>query len=435
MEEKFRKHIKQHFPFLFQESFCIAVSGGIDSMVLVELFRKLNASFTLLHCNFQLRGKESDADMEFVRDCSKKYHIPVAIVQFDTKRYAEEQKLSTQLAARELRYNWFAEQLAETKTHYLLTAHHADDSLETFMINLSRGTGLDGLLGIPAVNGTVVRPLLPFTRAEISAYAAENKIAWREDSSNASDDYLRNQIRHKLTPVLNEIHPNFQEAFQKTIYYLQQSKSMADDAANLVFMQVAKEVGDAYHFDIAQLEKLPNRNAYLFYWLQRFGFTAWEDIYNLSAAQSGKQVFSPTHTLLKDRDYLILSLKKNGSRENYLIDKKAPGVNIPLKFAFCNVSDISEANSNRIFVDEDQLDFPLTLRKWEEGDYFYPFGMKGRKKLSKYFKDEKMPLPEKSATWLLCSGNQIVWVVGKRQDDRFKITKNTTKILQISLDP
>lgn len=433
MLTKFLNHIKQHFPFLMESPFFIAVSGGIDSMVLVHLLENIKTSFTILHCNFQLRGEESDADMEFVETYARQHQIPHSIVKFDTKKYAKDRKRSTQVAARELRYNWFSEQLATKEGAYLLTAHHLDDSLETFMINLSRGTGLDGLTGIPTTNGAIIRPLLIFSRAEIEAYAVENNISWREDLSNYADDYVRNKFRHHLIPTLKELNPNFLNAFEITINHLQQSQSMVNDAANLVFLQVGKAVRDEYHFDIEQMKRLSNRNAYLYHWLKSFGFTAWNDIYNLITAQSGKQVFSATHVLLKDRNHLILSVKKNPDDERFLIERNSGHVNFPLKFTFKNVSAISETDSNCIFVDEAQLHFPLVLRKWEEADFFHPFGMTGKKKLSKYFKDEKLPLTEKSTVWLLCSDNRIVWVVGKRQDERFKVTKNTTKILQICI--
>ncbi len=431
MQKKFQNHIHQNFPFLMKSRFFIAVSGGIDSMVLVHLFQNIGFPFAILHCNFQLRGKESDGDMDFVRNYADKFEIPWSMGHFDTKSYAKEMKVSTQVAARELRYDWFDEQLAEKEFDYLLTAHHADDSLETFMINLSRGTGLDGLLGIPATNDAIIRPMLIFTREEIESYAKENEIQWREDSSNATDNYLRNKIRHHLVPVLKQINPNFSDSFQNTIQYLQQSKSMVDDAAGIVFAQVCKKIKGEYHFDIDKLKQLENPNAYLFHWLQGFGFTAWDDIYNLVDSQSGKQVYSETHVVLKDRKFLILSLKNKESSESFLIYKSDLQVNFPLKFEFCNVTDISEVNSNCIFVDEEKLQFPLVLRKWEQGDYFYPLGMIGKKKLSKYFKDEKFSLIDKLNAWLLCSDNQIIWVVGKRQDNRFIKTENTKLLLQI----
>jgi tRNA(Ile)-lysidine synthase len=433
MQKKFHNHIIQNFPFLTKSKFFIAASGGIDSMVLVHLFQSIEIPFAILHCNFQLRGKESDDDMEFVRSYAETFQIPFAMVHFETVDYANEMKVSTQVAARELRYNWFNEQLDEKEFDYVLTAHHADDSLETFVINLSRGTGLDGLLGIPARNNTILRPMLPFTREEIEHYAKENDLKWREDSSNASDKYLRNKIRHDLVPVLKDLNPHFMDSFLKTIQYLNQSKSMVEDAAGIIFMEVCKEVGDEYHFHIKKIKQLENANSYLFHWLHSFGFTAWDDIYNLVDAQSGKQVFSETHVLLKDRNDLILSIRKEVENETYLINKENSEVNIPLKFNFCQVTDILDTNSNSIFVDEDAIQFPLVLRKWNKGDYFYPFGMNGKKKLSKYFKDEKLSLIDKSNVWLLCSDNQIVWIVKKRQDNRFKVTEKTTKIIQITL--
>ncbi|MES2747707.1 MAG: tRNA lysidine(34) synthetase TilS [Bacteroidota bacterium] len=432
MLKKFTNHITTNFPFLKDSRFYIAVSGGIDSMVLVHLFQQLEYEFGLLHCDFKLRGEESDADMQFIQDYAEKNNLHLQIGFFETKKIAKEIKESIQVTARNLRYNWFYEQMEENNIDFIATAHHLDDTLETFLINVSRGTGLDGLTGIPTLNDKIFRPLLPFSREEIENYAKANNIQWREDLSNASDNYLRNKIRHHLVPILKESNPKFLDSFQNTLHYLQQSKSMVDDASSIIFAKVCKEIGDEYHFDIDQLQRLENRNAYLFHWFSTFGFTAWDDIYNLLSAQSGKQVFSDTHVLLKNRNQLILSAKKEPITDTYFIDKTTSQVNFPLKFTFCNVSDISQPNSNCIFVDEDTLQFPLVLRKWEEADSFYPFGMKGKKKLSKYFKDEKMSLLDKSNVWLLCSDNQIIWVINKRQDERFKITENTTKILQIS---
>ena len=433
MLEKFTHHIATNFPFLKNSRFYIAVSGGIDSMVLVHLFQHFKYEFGLLHCNFKLRGDESDDDMRFIHDYAEKNRLQLRIGFFETETIAKEIKESIQVTARMLRYNWFYEQMEENKVDYVATAHHLDDVLETFLINLSRGTGLDGLTGIPSQNDKIIRPLLPFSRKEIEHYANENNIQWREDSSNASDKYVRNKIRHHITPILKEINPNFLDSFQNTLHNLQQSKSMVDDAGSIIFAEVCKEVGDAYHFDIAQLQRLENYNAYLFHWLYDFGFTAWDDIFTLLNAQSGKQIFSATHVLLKDRNHLILTTKTMVTKESFLIHKQDSQVNIPLKFTFCNVSDIIDANSNCIFVDEDSLHFPLILRRWEEGDYFYPFGMSGKKKLSKYFKDEKITVFDKENLWLLCCKNHIVWIVGKRQDDRFKVTEATRKILKISL--
>lgn len=434
MLEKLQLHLNTNFPFLKGKRLFLAVSGGMDSMVLLQLFHQLNYEIAVLHCNFSLRNLESDGDEEFVKYYCESKKIPLFVQKFDTKQFAEDAKLSIQVAARKLRYDWFYEQLADENFDYILTAHHLDDSLETFLINLTRGTGLEGLTGIPAQNDKIIRPFLPFSRVEIEKYIQENNLQWREDSSNASDKYFRNKVRHAIVPVLKELNPNLLSSFQNTLENLQQTQSLVEDASKLVFQIVVQEEANQLKFNLIELMKLPNYAAYLYQWLKDFGFTAWEDIYDLVTAQSGKQVFSESHILLKDRDFLILYAKEiHSDKEEYFIPKELQEVKVPLKISFCNINDISNTNSNCIFVDEDFLQFPLTIRKWEEGDYFYPIGMQGKKKLSKYFKDEKMSLIDKSNQWLLCSDNQIVWVIGKRQDERFKITENTNHKLQIKL--
>ena len=436
MLKQFQNHLSSQFPFLEGKKLLLAASGGLDSMVLVHLFQQLDYEIVVLHCNFQLRGLESFGDQQFIQEYTSQNGIPFSFTQFDTEAFAKDYKLSTQLAARELRYSWFYEQLEIQKGDYILTAHHADDNLETFLINLSRGTGLEGLTGIPAQNDIVIRPLLPFTRQEIEEYAAQNKLSWREDSSNASDKYLRNKIRHHLIPVLKELNPNFMNSFEKTQMYLQESQELVDDAAIMVYQQVAKEKGDDIYFDVNQLLKLPNFTSYLYQWLTEFGFTAWEDIYDLVTNQSGKQVFAPQFRLIKDRDYLILSpLKLATDKQEFLIESIESKVNFPLNMLFSNVTEISATLNSAIFVDQEKLQFPLVLRRWNEGDVFQPFGMGGKsKKVSKLFKDEKLSLIEKENVWLLCSESQVVWVVGIRQDERFKIDSKTKKILKIAIE-
>lgn len=435
MVSKFQNHIISRFPFLAEKKLFLAVSGGLDSMVLLHLMKQLPYEIAVLHCNFQLRGLESFGDQEFIQNYCDQNNIPIFTTHFDTKAFAEDYKLSTQVAARELRYSWFYEQLEEQNFDYILTAHHADDNLETFIINLTRGTGLEGLTGIPEQNDKVIRPLLPFSREEILNYAKENNIEWREDSSNASNKYLRNKIRHDLVPILKEINPNFLHAFQKTQSYLQESKEMVEDASIMIYQQVAKEMGEDIHFDLLQLKKLPNYKSYLYEWLKEFGFSAWNDIYDLINGQSGKQVFSEEFRLLKNRETLILSpLSEIEEEQEAQINEGDTEVNFPLKLKLCNVGHISLGSNKAIFVDAEKIQFPLTLRKWNEGDVFFPFGMNGKsKKVSKLFKDEKLSLIEKEKTWLLCSDNQIVWVVGIRQDERFKIKNTTNKILKIEL--
>jgi len=432
---KFQNHLAVRFPFLEDKKLFLAVSGGLDSMVLLHLFQQLPFEIAVLHCNFQLRGLESFGDQDFIQKYCDENGISIFSTQFDTEAFAKDYKLSTQVAARELRYNWFYELLETENFDYILTAHHADDNLETFIINLTRGTGLDGLIGIPEQNDKIVRPLLPFSRAEILEYAKQNNILWREDSSNASNKYLRNKIRHDLVPILKEINPNFLNAFQKTQEYLQESQEMVEDASIMIYQQVAKEEGEDIHFDLNQLKKLPNYKSYLYQWLNEFGFVAWNDIYDLAEGQSGKQVFSAGFRLLKNRDTLILSpISELEENEVFEIGAEEKDVNFPLKLRLCQVDDITIDSNKAIFVDAEKIRFPLILRKWKEGDVFHPFGMNGKsKKLSKLFKDEKLSLIEKEKIWILCSDNQIVWVIGIRQDERFKIENTTNEIIKIEL--
>ncbi|MEY3498988.1 MAG: tRNA lysidine(34) synthetase TilS [Bacteroidota bacterium] len=435
MIEKFKSHISNNFPYLEGKKLLLATSGGMDSMVMAQLFKKLGFEIALAHCNFQLRGLESFDDQNFVQNYAVNNNIEIFITQFDTTAFANDFKFSIQVAARELRYNWFYELIETKKFDYILTAHHADDNIETFLIHLVRGSGLEGFTGIPIKNGSVIRPLLAFSREQISNYASANDILWREDSSNASDKYLRNKIRHDLVPILKELNPNFISSFQKTQSHLNEAQEMVEDATIMIYQQVANEIDDEIHFDINQLKKLPNFKSYLYQWLKEFGFSAWDDIYDLVDSQSGKQVFSDEFRLLKDRHFLILCpINKIDETEEYFINENQKVVNLPIKLSICNKDYNSNSDNSVIFVDADKLQYPLVLRRFIKGDIFEPFGMNGKsKKVSKLFKDEKMSLFQKENTWLLCSENKIVWVVGIRQDERFKLEKTTKNSLQIAL--
>lgn len=443
MLNEFLQHITKEHPFLRDKKLLIAVSGGIDSVVLTHLFHELKYNISLAHCNFQLRGEESNRDEAFVEDLAKKLDIPVFIKKFDTLQFASEEKLSVQLAARKLRYDWFNELLHQKQYDYLLTAHHADDVVETFLINLSRGTGLDGLTGIPKQNGKIIRPLLPFSREQIEKYAKEQKIDWREDATNEETKYLRNKIRHKIIPILKELNPNFLSTFSKTLDNLQGIRAIADDRIEEVSKDVISESVDKsiFQFNIEKLKELNNPKAYLFEMLKQYGFTEWNDVENLLNSQSGKYVYSNSHKLLKDREFLLLSKIINSVSEDiFFIEKdssflKTEKISLKITETKEPVRSLKSLSTNSAFVDKDLLKFPLIVRKWKEGDYFYPFGMKGKKKISKYFKDQKISNFEKENSWLLCSENDIVWVVGQRSDDRFKITDKTKHIVQIEILP
>jgi len=430
----FKNHINQQLPFLKESKLLIAISGGLDSVVLTHLCKEVNLDFALAHCNFNLRGNESDADESFVLELAEDLDVEVFIQNFDTESFAKNEKLSIQLAARQLRYDWFFELSEQLNFDYILTAHHADDNLETFLINLSRGTGLEGLKGIPEVNQNIVRPLLSFSREDIEDYAKTNHLKWREDSSNASTKYLRNKLRHDVIPVLKDINPDVLANFQKTLTHLNDSSAIVEGAVDSFLNKAIVTIDDSQiSYKISEFEALNNPKAYLFETFKDYGFTQWKDIKNLLTAQSGKLVFSKTHQLLKDRDYLILSeLSSKENNETVTILEDQNEIKLP-NGILCieSVEEIGETDKSTIYIDKKTLKYPLTVRHWEKGDYFYPLGMQGKKKLSKFFKDEKLSLLDKQKTLLLCSDHQVVWVINHRADNRFKLTKQTQDILKI----
>ncbi|HET8810778.1 MAG TPA: tRNA lysidine(34) synthetase TilS [Flavobacteriaceae bacterium] len=416
----------------------MAISGGIDSVVLAHLCKKASLDFSLAHCNFNLRGKESDEDTVFLEELSKKLGVPLFVEVFDTKKFAEENKLSIQVAARELRYDWFQKLSQTLGFDYVLTAHHANDNLETFLINTLRGTGLEGLTGIPEQNGNILRPLLPFSRKEIEAFAKTEKITWREDSSNASDKYLRNKIRHQIVPILEEENPQLLEIFANTQNHLQDASDLLKEYSKILIDEIVDRKGEELHFNIQKTQAKSNPKAVLYQLLKAYGFSEWENVTDLLSAQPGKMLFSATHRLVKDREVLILTDKipqKNADR-TIEITKKNTEVSFPFgKIKIEEFDNFHKSDKNEIYVEKNAIKFPLKLRKWKKGDYFYPFGMTGRKKVSDFLKNEKFSLPEKEKVWLLLSDNKIVWILGQRADNRFKVKENSQEILKITCLP
>tara|TARA_B100000586_G_scaffold54380_1_gene36827 strand:- start:7519 stop:8832 length:1314 start_codon:yes stop_codon:yes gene_type:complete len=435
MENLFLNHLKKNFPSISVSKLIIAVSGGVDSIVLFHLCLKLKLNFFVAHCNFKLRKKESDLDEKFVRDLAIKHNIKFYTKSFNTKKLSNNDNKSIQMVARELRYSWFEELSKELNVKHILTAHHLDDSLETFLINLSRGSGIDGLLGIPEVNDTVYRPLLIFKKDEILSYAKENKITWREDSSNKKREYLRNQIRLEVIPKLKEINPNLLDNFSKSIDRLQQSKSIIKDKMDDFIKNVSFTRDEKIYFEINKIKKVSNIDAYLYELLKKYNFTQWDDIRDLLDSQSGKQIISKTHKLLKDREYLILVKNSEVENKSLLINKSSKEVAVSVgKIKVSIAKKISKEDSDVIYLDSAKLDFPLRVRNVLSGDYFYPFGMNGKKKVSKYLKDKKISVFDKDKVLILeTSKNKIIWVVGMRLDDRFSVTDNTKEITKIEL--
>lgn len=407
----------------------LACSGGVDSMVLLYLLQKSNYSIAVAHCNFLLRETASDRDAAFVSGYCIAHGLQYFEQSFKTKDHAKTKGISTQMVARELRYQWFDTLKNDHEFTHLLTAHHLDDQLETFLINLGRGSGIKGLSGIP--DQIILRPLLKVSKEDIMAYAKENKISWREDASNAEEDYLRNQLRHQLIPKWKAIQPNLIEQLEKS----QQQLRMAEEALAVQCDQfiaeyfIAKE--NYVAISIEALQTLKPLTYYLHALFSPYGFTHFSDLNALLGAQSGKQLFSVTHRLLKDRGVLLLSPVAQAEGKEIFHWTPTEDLIFPIKLRLGE--DVAE-NAHSAILATEALKYPLILRKYKEGDYFYPVGMKGKKKLSKFFKDQKYSLLEKEQQWLLCSGGEIVWVVGQRVDARFAATSETQNPLKIVCD-
>ena len=435
MFQKFSNHIDNHFPFLKDKKLLIAICGGLDSVVLTHLCNQLKLSVSLAHCNFKLRNKESDLDEKFVIKFAQILDNHIFTIHFDTEIYAQKHKTSIQIAARKLRYQWFQELATTQQFDYILTAHHADDNLETFLINLTRGSGLEGFTGIPEKNGNIIRPLLPFSRAEILEYAKEIHLEWREDVSNASTKYIRNKIRHQIVPILIEINPSLLDSFSKTLTNLQESQQLIEDTVQEYSKEIISNEKGVVWFEISKINQLRNPKVFLYQTLKDFHFKEWDNVYELLSAQSGKQVFSNSHVLLKDRKHLILTAIQSSKLDKFLfkIEENQEEILFPIHLYFEQVDSEIIKNNQSIYTDKTLLKFPLILRKWENGDYFYPTGMQGKKKVSKYFKDEKFSLFEKENIWLLCTAeNEVIWIINLRQDIRFLASKATNSPLKIT---
>ena len=403
-------------------------------MALVHLCAGCHMDFAIAHCNFQLRGEASDADERFVTDLATRFNKKLYINNFDTINCVDKSKGSLQMVARALRYDWFSKIMEEEKIGTLVTAHHADDALETFMINLSRGTGADGLSGIPSKTNRISRPLLIFSREQITQYAKAGKISWRDDESNSDTKYLRNKIRHEMVPLLKELHPTFLENFKLTQRHLSDTVAIVENHTMQLKASLFEPWDGLIRINVRDLMQLQPQRAYLYALFKGYGFTAWSDVVSLLTAPSGKEVRSKTHRLVKDRNHLLLDEHHPPNLGAYTIWEDQRGIDLPVHLTIEAVDGMGKTSNNVLYVDKKTLKYPLTVRKWKKGDYFHPLGMGGKKKLSKYFKDEKIDVISKERQWLLCSGDKIVWVIGKRADRRFKVLDETEHVLKFTLN-
>jgi tRNA(Ile)-lysidine synthase len=408
----------------------LAHSGGVDSSVLAHIFLKKQINFSVAHCNFKLRSDESDGDLEFVKDWCNNNNIKFFSKVFYVKEYKIINKKSIQESARDLRYNWFNDLIKEFNFDILVTAHHLNDQLETFLINCIRGTGILGLLGIPQTE-KIARPLKNISKKEILIYAKKNKIRWREDNSNYKNEYLRNRIRNQVISPLEQINPNTIENFQTTLFNLSNTEEFLNIQFNRIKEQIFKYDAKTIHINIELLKQQKPLNFCLFHLFSPFGFDD-KEVEKLIYSNSGKLIISSSHRLIRNRDEFLLTPLTKKKNYSITIDINKDNHQLPFDLHMIKKNLTSKDNwmSNEAFLDKDLLKNPLHIRKYKKGDYFYPQGMMGKKLLSKFFKDEKYSLLEKEQQWLLCSEDEIVWVVGRRCDRRFTANSNTkNKIL------
>ena len=434
MLEKVRRFIeKNHLLSNNDQPVIVGVSGGSDSVVLLDLLQKLGYKCIIAHCNFHLRMEESNRDEEFVLTLSNTYNTPIQTVDFKTLEYAEKHRISVEMAARELRYKWFEEILKKYDAQAIAVGHHSDDDIETILLNLARGTGLKGLTGMPVRNGDIVRPLLATSREEIRNYIAENNLAFVEDSTNLSTDIIRNKIRHQLIPLMEELNPAFRSTMLQTRENLQDTYQIFQAEINRIKNEVVSCSDNKTEVNIDKIKQYPEKETVLYELLKEYNFHPDQirQIADSLDTTAGKLFYSPTHALLKDRESLIIQLlNKNVIKADIALEQEQ-STNLRTRI-FAKDKDFKYSKSQQlIHLDADKITMPLAQRKWQAADYFYPLGMNKKKKLSDFLIDEKIDRFEKENIQVLISGGQIVWVIGLRIDDRFKVTEETQRILEI----
>ena len=433
------QYAARHGLFTTGNKLLAAVSGGVDSMVMLHLLHVTCVNMVVAHCNFGLRGNESQLDEDFVKTESERLGIQCRINHFDTLAYAAQNGCSIQMAARELRYRWFLELAAHENFDAIAIAHNRDDRIETLFINLARGTGIHGLTGIRPRNRKIIRPLLFASRREIEAYATENGVSFREDSSNTTDKYARNYIRRHVIPGMEQFFPGMRQTIERSMEHFAVIEQFCNETIERYKNQLVTSRDDLIYIDFQHLVKIPSSSVLLYEILKPYGFsnTTAAEILEKHKQTSGRQFFSDTHRLVHNRQSLIIQKSDNEKPREYLIDEQSSGMDIPIRLTidkFDNYPDFLPLSTPNIAcLDGEKLQFPLLLRQWNHGDVFRPLGMKNMKKLSDFFIDAKLSLIEKERRHILVSDGQIVWIVGLRIDDRFKITGKTKKVVMFQV--
>jgi tRNA(Ile)-lysidine synthase len=446
LQRLFQYNIEQQNLFSAKDKLLLAVSGGVDSVVLCELCKQAGYDFAIAHCNFQLRDADSERDEKFVSELARKYKVDFHIVKFDTKEIVKEKKISTQEAARELRYNWFEETRNKNNYKYILTGHHADDNIETVMMNFFRGTGIKG---IEPKHGFIVRPLLFARRSELEDFLTENKLEFVSDFTNLGDDYTRNYFRNKVIPFIERSFPEVNENILSNIDRLREVELLYRQAVDLHKRKLLEPKGNEIHIPVLKLKKAEPVHSIVYEIIREYGFSSsqTDEVINLLDSESGKYVQSSSYRIIKNRKWLIIAPVQAEQAETILIEAGEINVQCSMfnvqfsivettnhaKHPADNPDSYREQTTNSIAcLDADEIKFPLLLRKWKQGDYFYPLGMKKKKKLSRFFIDQKLSKTDKEKVWVIEMDKKIIWVVNYRIDDRLKITDKTKKVLRIT---
>lgn len=434
---RFLNYIKEKQLTQKGDKLLLAVSGGSDSMVLSDLFYRTGFSFGIAHCNFKLREKDAERDEAFTEKYASEIQVPFHVIRFDTKAYAAERGLSIEEAARELRYNWFEEIRKQYGYTFVATAHHQNDNVETLLLNFFKGTGIRGLHGIPPKNGRVIRPMLFMSKEEVKSYIHAHHITYVEDVTNASTVYTRNYLRHHIIPELEKRFPDLINQMNGNIQRFSEAEELYRQAVEAHRKKLIERNGTELFIPILKLKKSRPLNtvAYEIFKDYNFSYKQSQQILALMDKEPGRMVYSATHQLLRDRKWFILSPVSSGKKTQVMIEENNRSITVEnIRLTLTKVGAhgfVITPDASVAALDADKITFPLQLRKWKPGDYFYPLGMRKKKKLSRFFIDLKLSLFEKEKIWVLLSGPRILWVVGLRIDDRFKVTKKTQRILKI----
>lgn len=417
----------------------VALSGGADSVALLLVMKELGYRIEAAHCNFHLRGEESNRDEEFVKMLCKRHDVPIHLIHFDTEEYASLHQVSIEMAARDLRYQYFHQLCHDIGADSVCVAHHRDDAIETFLMNLIRGAGIHGLTGIRPKNGQIIRPLLYVSRQEIEDYLHSKGQDFVTDSTNLIDDVVRNKIRLRVLPLLREINPNVANNIDKTANYLRQAEKILDNELSVQKSSLIQnnEVSESQSVAISQLLQLPSPELFLHEWLTQMGFNSsqTEQIFTHLIGQSGREFSSPTHTLIIDRNQLVVEPLKSPMKTMKIPETGHYRYADDLRFSFIISDDVTISKSdNSITLDTEKVQFPLTIRSLQPGDTFCPFGMKGHKLVSDFLTDRKMNILEKRRQLVVTDAKgEIIWLVGLRTDNRYKVEKKTRSVLRITV--